>query len=802
MKRSDFSAWCAGRLIVLDGATGTELHKAGLPTGACPDAWVLEHPEALQAIQRRYFDVGSDVVSSFTFGANPRKLMEYGFRESDAPSVNERLVRISRAICPAGKLVAGGMSSSGTFVRPFGELHFDEAVRLFALQVKGLVAGGADLLVIETMLDIQETRAALIAARETCDLPVLVTMTFDENGRTLTGTPPEAAAVTLQSLGASAVGCNCSAGPEQMGRFIARMRAVASVPLVAKPNAGLPVMRDGATVFTMQAEEFGRKAAAIAESGACILGGCCGTTPEHIAALRTQLAGKTAPEAGENAMLHLSSARRAVTVKSDGPTLVVGERINPTGKKALQAALREKNWSEVRRLAFEQAADGADLLDVNAGMPGIDEKATMLELVDLLSVAVDMPLCLDSSSPEVLETALRQYQGRALVNSVSLERVKIETLLPTVAKYGAAFVALPVTDDEVPVTADRRAEIVRSIWAAAEQFGYRRHELVVDGLVMAVSSDAAAARQTLDTVRWASAEFGANTILGLSNASFGLPERKWINAAFLSMAIQAGVRFVIANPGEETLRAARLSADVLCRRDANCLAYIGHFSKVKPASALQSATSVTLEPAERAAHAVLNGDRPGAESAVRDAIAAKVPAAELVNAHLIPAIMQAGDRFGAGTYFLPQLMLSAEAMDAAFAILSPLLEAGGCEPAGTAVLATVKGDIHDIGKNIVALMLRNHGFRVIDLGKDVPAERIVETAQRENADVIGLSALMTTTMTGMADVIQRVRTEGVRARVMVGGAVVTQAYADEIRADGYAADAVGAARMALKLTRE
>lgn len=801
MNQSAFLSLLERRILILDGATGTELQKAGMPHGVCPERWILEHPEALQTVQRAYFEAGADVVYSCTFGGNPQKLEEYGFSESDVISVNERLMGISRAVCPKGCFVAGDISSSGSFVQPFGPLAFDEAVRRYALQVRGLVAGGADVLVIETMMDIQETRAALIAARETCDLPVLVSMTFNEDGRTLTGTSPEAAIVTLQALGAAAVGCNCSTGPAAMKEMIARMRPLARVPLFAKPNAGLPVMRDGQTFFEMTPEPFARETAAIVDAGAALLGGCCGTTPEHIAALKKMVEKVAPPPCTPPTELTLSSARATVTAHRGGETIVIGERINPTGKKKLQAALREKDWSEVRRLAFEQVADGAHLLDVNTGMPGIDEKETMLDVLHLLSIAVDAPLCLDSSNPDVLEAALRQYPGRALINSISMERKKIECLLPVAAKYGAAFIALPLSDDDVPVSAEARKAHVNALWNEAQKYGYKRWELVVDGLVMAVSSDMGAAQETLKTVAWASGEFGANTVLGLSNVSFGLPERKWLNTAFLTMAIQQGVSFVIANPMEESLRAARLASDVLACRDAHALRYIGAFANAQPSGAGHASDADQVMPSAEVAagRAVLEGSRERVADAVRAALAAGVTPYDLVSKHLIPSIMEAGNRFEKGVYFLPQLMLCAEAMENAFEVVEPLLKEAGHKPAGTVVLATVKGDIHDIGKNIVALMLRNHGFRVLDLGKDVSAEHIVETARSEGAEVIGLSALMTTTMTEMATVIQQVRAAGLSVGVMVGGAVVTQAYADEIGADAYAADAVGAARAALSL---
>lgn len=796
MIKQEFASLVSSRIMMLDGATGTELQKHGLPQGVCPELWVLENAHILQEIQTGYFEAGSDAVLTCSFGANRVKLDEWGITESPE-SINARLAAVSRAISPDGGLVIGELGPTGKFVEPFGPLGFEEAVAGFAQQVRGLVDGGVDLFLIETMMDIQEARAAVIAVRETCDLPVMASMTYDENGRTLMGTPPDAAIVTLQALGVDAVGCNCSTGPAEMATLVRKMREAAHVPILAKPNAGLPTLRDGKTVFEMGAEEFAEQAATLIEAGAGIVGGCCGTTAEHIAALKARVAKMSVPAREEARRLWLSSTRQTVSPGPDKSLAIVGERINPTGKKKLQASLKSGDYGEARRLANEQLDAGAEILDVNAGMPGIDEQAVIVELVKMLVVSVQTPLCIDSTSPEVVEAALRIYPGRALVNSISAEAVKLEQMLPIAAKYGAALLVLPLTDDEIPATAEGRATVTRQIMSHAAEYGYTVADVVVDGLVMTISGAPEAARETLRTLRWASEEFGANTILGLSNVSFGLPARGWLNSTFMAMAAAEGLTMVIANPATELVCNVKKAVDALRGTDENCAAYVKEFGGRKAEETPSAAHAANA--GERAYNAVLNGEGKTVVDIVEEALVSGIKPFMLVNEHLIPAITKVGDLYETGEYFLPQLMTAASTMEMAFEKLRPLLEQEETEKAGKIVMATVKGDIHDIGKNIVCLMLRNHGFEVVDMGKDVAAEDIVACAKAENADIIGLSALMTTTMRQMRTVVELAKQEGLRARIMIGGAVITAAYAEEIGADGYSADAVEAVRLATRL---
>jgi 5-methyltetrahydrofolate--homocysteine methyltransferase len=789
-----------GQLTLLDGATGTQLALRGMPQGVCPEQWVLENPQAILDIQRAYFEAGSSIVYAPTFGGNRIKLAEFGL-EGRVEEINRELAGISRrAADQAGGFTFGDLAPTGRFVEPFGELPFEEAVAIYAQQIKALQSGGVDGLVIETMMDIQETRAALIAARETCDLPVMVSMTFDKNGRTLTGSDPVSALITLQSLGADAVGCNCSTGPAQMLEVIRLLKPYATVPLLAKPNAGMPRLVDGETVFDMQPNEYAGFVSAFIEAGVNLLGGCCGTSPAHIAAVRDAAAGRSVKAVCCSAVSAVSSARRTHFCSVGAPFTVIGERINPTGKKALQAELREGRLNLVQQFARQQQEGGARVLDVNMGLSGIDEGAMMCEAVRLLSQTCELPLCIDSTDPAVIERALRLYPGRALVNSVSAERDRLEKTLPLVARYGAMFVLLPLNDEGIPATLDERKDAVRHVIAEAQRLGLHQEDITVDGLVMTISSDAASAGLTLDLIEWCSRELNVNTVCGLSNVSFGLPERKWVNGGFLAMAIGRGLTMAIANPASELTMSMVAAADALTGRDANLKNYIARFSagKTETSGPLASQKDHADEPGRAVYNAVVEGDTAGITEKIRRALDASLAPRGVVDEFLIPAIEKVGELYERQEYFLPQLIMSADTMREGFGVLKPLLaKEAAQEPLATVVLATVQGDVHDIGKNIVGLMLQNYGFRVVDLGKDVPAEKILDAAQENEARLVGLSALMTTTMINMRPVIALAKERGMDTlKFMVGGAVVDQHFADEIGADGYAEDAMAAVRLA------
>jgi 5-methyltetrahydrofolate--homocysteine methyltransferase len=784
------------KILILDGATGTELQKRGMPAGVCPEIWCLGNPGAIQDIHAAYRTAGSDVVYTCTFGANRLKLQQYGV--NDAKEVNRRMALLARRAVGRESLVAGDIGPTGHFVEPFGDLKFEEAVDIFKEQVTGLLDGGVDLFAIETMMDIQEARAALLAVKELTNLFTVVTMTCENSGRTLNGTDPVTALITLQSLGADAVGCNCSTGPDTMLTFIEAMKPYATVPLVAKPNAGMPKLSGGKTVFDMDAGTFASFGKRFVSAGINLLGGCCGTTPEHIRALKTNLSDYKPLLPLRKSIGAVSSARRALIFKPDNPLMIVGERINPTGKKMLQQELLEGKTSLVRQFAKEQEKQGADLLDVNVGVPGIEETDAVKAVCHLLSTITDIPLVIDSSRIDTIETALRIYPGRALVNSISGETEKIDTLLPIVAKYGAMFILLPLTDTEIPETADKRTSIIRDIIRNAKKHGLSKEDIVVDGLVMTVASNPKAVEEALKTVAWCSDKLKVKTILGLSNVSFGMPERRWLNAAFLAMAQSAGLTMAIANPAHEEIMGIKMAGDVFMNRDRDASSFIRRFSA--PAAAKERDRTDELSPEQLIREAILEGNRDDIAILIENAVAAGVTPSRLVDEIMIPAIIRVGELFDQKNYYLPQLIASAEAMKKGLEYLAPRLEKDKKSLAekGVVLLATVKGDIHDIGKNIVALMLKNHGYRIIDLGKDVSAETIVESIKRSNPDVTGLSALMTTTMVNMKDVIEVAGKEGLACPFIVGGAVVTESYASSIGA-AYARDGVEAVRVVERL---
>ncbi len=788
------------QIVVLDGAMGTELQKRGLPAGACPEAWCLEHPRIIGEVHRNYRDAGSDVVYTGTFGANRLKLAEYGI--TDVFGVNRKLALTARAAVGPDGLVAGDIGPTGRFVEPFGDLAFEDAVSLFKEQIGGLVAGKVDLLVIETILDIQEARAALIAARELTDGFVMVTMTFEEDGKTLNGTDPVTALVTLQGLGADAVGCNCSAGPVEMIRWIAAMKPYATVPLVAKPNAGMPELREGRTVFPMGPGEFARHGKKFASLGVGFIGGCCGSTPEHIRALAGEIRPLERAEPARPSLGAVTSARKTLVFEETEGLVVVGERLNPTGKKTLQEELRAGKWGFVRSAALEQEEKGARLLDVNAAVPGEDEVKLISGLVSFLSRTSDLPLVIDSAHPGAVEKALRLYPGRALLNSITGEKKKIEEILPVAARYGTPFILLPVDDEGVPETWQGRREVIRRVWKTARSRGFSRDDLIVDGLVMTVSSNPGAPRETLETIRWSTDTFRCRTLVGLSNVSFGLPERKWLNGAFLAMAAARGARFVIANPAEQEVMALAAAADMLLGEDPQARRYVSRFAGTKTAEKTPRDRREKA-PGEAVFDVIVEGRVENIEESLLRALREGLPPGQIVQAFMIPAITRVGEFYEKRRYFLPQLLSSAEAMKKGLSLLEPELRARGekRESRGRIVLATVQGDIHDIGKNIVSLLLENQGFEVIDLGKDVSAERIVAEIRRTRPFLTGLSALMTTTMTRMDEVIGKARAEGIDCPFLVGGAVLTPSYARSIGAR-YAADGVEAVRAAEEILKE
>lgn len=785
-------------IVVLDGATGTELQKRGLPAGVSPEIWCLENPEIIKDVHASYQKAGSRIVYACTFGANRFKLNQYGVKK-DVYEINRGLVQLAKEACGRDTLVAGDIGPTGLFIEPFGTLPFEEAVDAFKEQARGLIDGGCDLIVIETMIDIQEARAALLAVKELADIFTIVSMTYEKDGHTLGGTPPQSALITLQSLGADAVGCNCSAGPEQMIDLVAAMQPYATVPLLAKPNAGMPKLSGGQTIFEMDAKTFASFGASLVRTGANMLGGCCGTTPEHIRALARAIGRRKPVPPPRQSISALSSARGFLEIRDNEPLYLVGERINPTGKKALQQELLEGKLSIIRQMAQDQEAQGAALLDVNIGQPGIDEVQTIKNVIGLLSTSSPLPLVIDSSRIETIEAALRLYPGRMLINSISGEKEKMAKLLPLAARYGAMFILLPLTGGELPRTAKKRQTVIENIFSKAQKFGFTKDDFIVDGLTMAIASDADAACETLATIHWCKNTFQCKTILGLSNVSFGMPGRPWINAAFLAMAQYCGLNLAIANPASIEFMNVKKAGDALTAKKKASLHFINHFARKENVSATPVFSQAT--PEEKVSAAVLDGDRDRITALLDEAMQTGRLASQLVDEVMIPAIVRVGDLYEKKIYFLPQLMAAAETMKKGLAHLDPHLKKAAVTDKGKVLLATVRGDIHDIGKNIVALLLKNYGYCVIDLGKDVPDQTIVNAAQKEKPDVIGLSALMTTTMVNMKDIIGLARAQGIRTDFLVGGAVVTEAYAKSIGAS-FAKDGVEAVKVVGNLIKK
>ena len=838
MTREKFIDFTKDHIIYLDGATGSNLVKAGMPSGVCPEQWILEHREVMLQLQKEYVQAGTNILYAPTFTANRVKLAEYHLEKNMSSMIHD-LVAISKeaaASTPGHPVyVAGDITMTGEQLRPMGKMELEDLIAIYKEQILCLVDAGADLLVVETMMSLAETRAALIAAKEVCDLPVIATLTFEADGRTLFGTDAKTAAVVLESLGASAIGANCSTGPAQMEGIISDMVSVTMIPIIAKPNAGLPFLdENGTTCYNMEAEEFTEEMQVLVNVGATILGGCCGTTPEFIRQLHDRfgtVAQATATRRPEG-IRYLTSERITHSFGLEDGFFVVGERINPTGKKALQAQLREGNFEKVIQFAEEQETCGAKALDINMGMSGIDEKLCMLRALEEVSGVTNLPLSLDSSYVEVLEAALRNYPGRALVNSVSLETEKFEKLLPIVAKYGAMFILLPLSDAGLPKDIEEKKEIIHKIYDRALSLGMRKEDIVVDGLVATVGANPKAALETLETIRYCKSN-GFATICGLSNISFAMPERGFVNTAFLTLAIQSGLTMAIANPSQEMLMSCALATDLLLNKEEAALRYIEYAGGVKerreekeaelsrklalleqqgtkaastdntevPSAVTASKDTPQInEMQEKLKTAVLKGNRNGIVKITNEALESGEKPVELLNQVLLPAINLVGEYFDQGKYFLPQLIASAEAMKNSIEVLEPLLQTGNSgEEMPVVVIATVEGDIHDIGKNLVALMLKNHGFHVIDLGKDVPQAKILETAKEHHAEFIALSALMTTTMQRMREIVAAAKQEGITAKIIIGGAVITQEYADEIGADGYSKDAADAVKLAKSL---
>jgi 5-methyltetrahydrofolate--homocysteine methyltransferase len=790
------------RVLVLDGAMGTLLQERGLKTGQSPEEMNLVRPEVVASVHRDYVDAGADIIVTNTFGGSRFKLAHFGL-ESKLEEINRRGVEIAREVAGDKAYVAGSIGPTGQFVEPLGEIPFDEMVAVFAEQAAALASGGVDLLSLETFLDIKECRAALIACKMVApEIPVIAMMTFEDNGRSVLGTPPEAAAITLAAAGADLVGTNCGLGVDGMYGLLKGMRQVTALPLICQANAGLPTLVNGVTVFPATPDEMTAYHERFVKLGVRIIGGCCGTTPNHIRAMRKALDGiQTGFEAGQSKSgpLLLSSRTGWAATGGQFPTALIGERINPTGKKLYTQELREGKTSYIRKEAMEQVLAGAHLLDLNVGAPGIDEPEALERAVFCVTTAVSVPVVLDSSSPAALEAGLKAADGKVLINSVNGERKSLRRVLPLAARYGAAIIGLTLDEKGIPETAEGRLAIARRIRNAARRYGIPDCDIIIDCLTLTVSAEQKRALETLKAIRLVKQKLGLSTVLGVSNISFGLPQRPLISSAFFAMAMEAGLSAAIVNPKEKAMMDAWRSAQVLLNRDPQSVAYIAAYAgeQVQAASSLPQGVELTVK--ELLCKAVINGDREGVVALVERALAEGYSPMQVSNEGLLPGLEEVGRRFDKNQVFLPQVMQSAETMQTAFGRLKQELSGEQAKSLGKILMATVEGDIHDIGKNIVCTLLENHGFEVIDLGKNVSSATIIKKAQELDVDAVGLSALMTTTMSEMEGVLKKLNAAGVKTFTMVGGAVVSQEYADQIGADLYAKDAMEAVAKIKKL---
>lgn len=797
---SDFLEAIRERVLVLDGAMGTLLQERGLKPGGCPEEMNMSAPEVVAGIHREYAEAGADIIVTNSFGGSREKLAHYGLAEKVA-EINARSVELARKAAGAQRFVAASIGPTGRFLLPVGDAGFDEMVEIFGEQVRAFAAAGADLITLETFLDIAELRAAVIACREFSSLPVMALMTFEDGGRTVLGTSPQAAAVTLDGLQVDVIGSNCGLGVDGICQVLEQMRTVTSRPLIAQPNAGLPQLVDGRTVFTATPEEMTGYHERLIALGVRVIGGCCGTTPNHIRAMRQALEGRDLSWTPPARRCYLSSRTQVVEVGGAAPCAIIGERINPTGRKAYAAELREGKTAYIRREAQEQVEAGADLLDLNCGAPGVDEPAC-LERAVLAAVGVTgVPLVLDSSDPAALEHGLKAADGKVLINSVSGEEESLRNILPLARKYGAAVIGLALDGSGIPETAEERLGVARRILDAARASGLPDEDVIIDCLTLTVSAEQKRAMETIRTLRLVAGELGLSTVLGVSNISFGLPCRPILSSAFFAMALEAGLRAAIINPKDERMMDAYRSAMVLLGRDLRAERYVAAYGGAQ-AAAPAPAVSAGAPVRERLAAAIIGGDKEGVVDLVEEALAEGFSPTEVSNEGLLPGLEEVGRRFGENRIFLPQVMQSAETMQTAFARLKQEMKGAVTASLGRILMATVEGDIHDIGKNIVCTLLENHGFEVIDLGKNVPAGRIVEQAREQAVDAVGLSALMTTTINQMEVTIQQLRKAGIKVFTMVGGAVVTQDYADAIGADLYAADAMEAVRKIKELLKK
>lgn len=791
-------------IVYLDGGMGTLLQEKGLRAGGQPERWNLTHADVVTSIHKAYFDAGSNVICANTFGANLLKFSKEELEEIIKAALSNAKKAREQSTSPQAKFIALDIGPSGKLLKPYGDLDFEEAVSLFAETVRLGVKYGAELIFIETFSDSYETKAAVLAAKENSNLPILVCNAYGEDGKLLTGATPSAMAAMLEGLGVDGLGANCSLGPKQLSKVAKELIKSASLPVILKPNAGIPKAEKGKTVFDVDAEEFSTELSTLVKEGVRIVGGCCGTTPAYIQTLVKKTDNLAPTPLVDKNLTVVSSYTHAVAF--DKAPVLIGERINPTGKKRFRQALIERDISYVLNEGVTQAEKGVHILDVNVGIPDVDEKSVLTETVCALQSVIDLPLQIDTSNMEAMELALRRYNGKAMINSVSGKKESMEAVFPLAKKYGGVIVALTLDEDGIPQNEGGRYEIAKKILDTAARYGIAKKDIVFDTLAMTVSADANAATTTLKALKRIKEELGCHTSLGVSNVSFGLPNREVINAAFFALALENGLSAAIMNPYSMEMMRTYYAYKALKGMDGNCEEYL------KASATFGSLTAQAVQPTfgtealERDVSSlqrcIVKGFKEQAAAYTKELLKTHAPM-QLINEEIIPALDKVGMGFEKKQVYLPQLLTSAEAAKAAFEeIKLHLLKSGERgEKKATFVLATVHGDIHDIGKNIVKLLMENYGFEVVDLGKDVPPERVVEAVVERHAPLVGLSALMTTTVPAMERTIQALRKEAPWCKIIVGGAVLTEEYADKIGADKYAKDALEAVRYAENLIK-
>ena len=810
----DIRAYMKEHFLVLDGGMGTLLQEAGLQPGELPERWNITHPEVIVRIQKAYFDAGSNVVLSNTFGANGLKFDDAELEQVVSAAIRNARQAAQESTRDGEKFVALDIGPLGKLLKPYGDYEFEDAVEMYAKTVRCGVKAGADLIFIETMNDSYDTKAALLAAKENADLPVFVSNAYGSDGKLMTGASPAAMVAMLEGMHAYAIGANCSLGPDQLVGIVEEYLKYASVPVLLKPNAGLPRTEEGKTVYDVYPPEFAESVGRLMEKGVRIVGGCCGTTPDYIRELKKKTEEMTPVPVTEKEYSLVASYTHAVAF--GGSPILIGERINPTGKKRFKQALREKDIDYILGEGLKQQDAGVQVLDVNVGLPEIDEPALLVEVVKELQAVSDLPLQLDTTDVTAMEAGLRCYNGKAMVNSVNGKEEVMSQIFPLVAKYGGYVVCLTLDEDGIPTTAEKRVEIAERIIRRAADYGIAKKDLIFDPLAMTISADTKAALATMQAVHRIRHELGANTSLGVSNVSFGLPMRNIVTSTFFSLCLEEGLSAAIMNPYSMEMMNVYYAFRALHDMDENCMDYIGYTETLPETvtvstggtagtgSAADGASSDAPGQSSELQHAIVRGLREKTGNLTRELLQSRKPL-ELIQEEVIPALNTVGEQFEKKKVYLPQLLMAADAAKEAFEEVKKLMAETGdtTAPARCAfVLATVHGDIHDIGKNIVKLILENYGFAVSDLGKDVPEQAIVDEVIRLHAPVVGLSALMTTTVPAMEKTIQLLREQAPWAKVCVGGAVLTQEYADQIGADRYCRDAMETVRYAEEIDAE